>query len=257
MIVRSSNFATFKECPAKAHFMYELGLARSGGKSIDLLFGSIVHDAIDMYNKTGDIQDAFALIDSIKWPPSTKKNPALAKVFVRLYVRKQNGKKKLFSERLFSFFLGQHEWRGRWDGLTLETYGLLIDELKTTNWRFFISKPNDQFISYYKAARERFGEQVHGILLYDFDVARADVKQEVIRFTDDEVKVWEEETLLEIDFYDRCQRNQVWPKRPASCLLYGINYPCPYIPLCQSPNTAEMLMRKMFVVSEEARTLSW
>jgi hypothetical protein len=257
VIVRSSSFATFKECPAKAHFMYELGLVRPGRKSIDLLFGSIVHDAIDMFNKTGDLQDAFSLIESVEWPPSNKKTPALAKLFVRLYAKRQQGAQKIFSERDFKFFLGSHEWRGRWDGLTIMQEGIFIDELKTTNWRFFIPKPNDQFISYYKAARERFGDQVKGIYLYDFDVQRADIKQEVIRFTDAEVEIWEKEALLDIDYFERCKKADIWPKRASSCLLYGLDYPCAYIPICQSPATAEMLTRKMFTISEEARTLSW
>ncbi len=257
MIVRSSSFMTFKECPKKAFFMYETGLVRNGGKSIDLFFGSVVHDAIDLFNKTGDIHDSDMYIDSLQWPIAKKKTPALAKLFIRLYRKKTNGANKIFSEREFQFTIGDHIWRGRWDGLTAMLEGILVDENKTTNWRFFIPKPNDQLTSYYKAARLKFGNEVIGILLNDFDVDKAEIKQQVIRFSDEEVSRWEKETINELAYFEKCREINNWPKRPSSCLLYGLDYPCPYVPLCQSPHTEDFLIEKWFTIDEQAKGLSW
>jgi hypothetical protein len=257
MIIRSSPFSTFKECPRKAYFMYELGLVRGGSPSIDLLFGYIVHDGVDMLNKTGDLKDAFALIDQIQWPPAKKKTPGLAKTFLKLYIKKQIGIQKILSERDFRFFIGHHEWRGRWDGIDLLTEGLFVEENKTTRPRFFQPKPNDQLISYYKAGRLRFGDEVKGILINDFDVDKADIKQQFVRFTNEEVDLWEQETYQILNTYEAYRHTEVWPQHPSSCLLYGIDYPCPYIPLCSSPITASHLQEKLFVVNQEAIDLSW
>ena len=49
MIFRSTQIKTAKQCLAKSYYRYNLGLAKkgSGGKNVDLLFGTIVHNAIE------------------------------------------------------------------------------------------------------------------------------------------------------------------------------------------------------------------
>jgi hypothetical protein len=258
MIVRSSSFVAYKECERKALFAYEMGLVRNGSMPIDLLFGSTVHDAIDLFNKTGDLKDAFTLIDSIPWPAHKTKKPTLAQTFLRMYANKKLTQKYILSERDFSFSLGPHSWIGRWDGLSVQPDGIYVEENKTTNPRFFRYKPNDQLIAYYKGARVRFGDQVKGVIVNDFDVDRVDIVRRIVRFSPEELENWEAETIFKLDQYEASRTYNIWPQRGSACLLYGIDHPCSYTTICESPiSGVQAIMERCYVVNKEHKELAW
>lgn len=258
MLVRSSSFITYKECERKAYFAYESGLVRRGKVHIDLLFGSTVHDALDLFKKTEDLKDAFALIDSIDWPPHKTKKPNIAKTFIRMYANKGYMKNQILSEREFSFSIGSHTWQGRWDGIDSLPDGLYVEEDKTTNPRFFQFKPNDQLIAYYKGACARFGDQVKGVVVNDFDVEKVDIVRRFVRFSQEEVDRWEQETIFKIDQYEYSRTHNIWPQRGSACLLYGIDHPCNFQMLCTSPvNTLQTMIEKCYAVNQEHKELRW
>jgi hypothetical protein len=247
-----------KECITKAHFMYDLGLVRHGAQDVNLFFGLALQNAIDIYNKTGDLQDGLDYLDSLtNWPTTKKKNITVAKVMLRIYANTNHDKdKRTQSEQEFTFRVGTHEWRGRFDSVLTHTEGLYVEENKTTKPAFFQAKPNDQFIAYYIGAQTKF-DTVHGVITNVFNLDKRCIDRMYIHYADEEVDTWRAETALFLDFYESCCERGVFPKMPSSCLMYGPQYVCPYAMLCTATNLTFPYLFEKFAVNEEAKSLSW
>jgi hypothetical protein len=247
-----------KECIQKAHLMYDLGLVRRGVLSVDLFFGLHLQNSIDIYNKTGDLQDGLDYLDSLtSWPTTKKKNITVAKVMLRIYAntdRDRNSRTQ--SEQEFSFRVGTHEWLGRFDSMLTHTDGLYVEENKTTKPAFFQTKPNDQFISYYIGSLYKF-DTTQGVITNVFNLDKRCIDRIYITYMEEEVETWLAETALYLDFYELCTERGIYPKMPSSCLMYGPQYACPYISLCTSTTFTFPYIFDSFAINEEAKSLSW
>lgn len=262
MIVRSSFFSSIKECPLKAHYTYDLGLIRHGGFNEDTYFGARLHDAIDIYNKTTDVEDSINYINSLDWPiTSRKKSKAVAILLIKQYPKLNlGGYTRVHSEQEFEFNLaGYHTWRGRFDSvLQHPTEDIAVEEDKTTNPRFLQLRPNDQFISYVIGASYKLKKKVRTIIINDFNVEKLSIQRMPITFSDDEIELWLEETHHELDCYESYYYSGIYPKRPSSCLLYGKDHPCQFLMLCSSPpSMTQPLINKFYSINETARELAW
>ncbi len=265
MLVRSSLVSTFKRCCALAYYQYVLGLTPDvEGKSQDLAFGSLVHDASDMFNKTGDVKDSFSYIEGYELPFDKRKNKAVAKALIRSYAKQFAG--TVFTESESSMLLGQdltfpigrHFWRLRLDGVAIYQGKTWLTENKTTQNNYLLTRPNDQFLSYYIAAK-RIDPSISGIMLTHFDVDTVRVTRSYITPTKDEIDEWLIETEFFIDYMEHCAWEGIFPTNPMACLQFGYRKPCYCLPLCQARSHEERhyLIHKYYKVNNEAIDLSW
>lgn len=259
MIVRSSFFAAIKECPYKAHLKYNLGLARIGHMNVDTFFGAILHDAIDVYNKTGDIEDGIKCLQSVEWPPHKVKNTSRAIVLLRIYVKESptDGSRK-FSEREFSFPIGNHTWKGRFDSLLENNNGEFVEENKTTKPRFLQLKPNDQFISYVYGAQILYNKRFAGIIINDLDPEKIALTRQYISYTDAEFEHWLKETEVALNAFEFYNETSTYPKHPNSCNSYGVDHQCEFYTLCTTPkDMVEKMMQTQYGIDRKSKELSW
>lgn len=266
MIVRSSLISTFKRCPALAYFQYGLGLVPDVEESsTDLDFGSLVHDAADILHKTGDINDALSLIEATKLPNGHKrKNNAVAKALLREYSKRYPNVKFLESESSMlagqdlSFHVGKHLWKLRLDSVVLYQTRKWVGENKTSRRDYVLVRPNDQFISYYIAAK-LVDPDISGVMLILFDSEVVNVDAVFFTPSRGECEEWKEEMEFTIDHMERCAYEGIFPTNPYTCFQFGPSRACYCLPLCQARSKAERerLIQKYYKINEEAVGLSW
>jgi len=254
VIVRSSFLAEMKLCFARAHYAYDLGLVlKGGGKNPDLLFGTAIHKAIEKFHKEGK-EEALAFLQDMEFPQHGVKNRINAITLLNMYVASKPPK-LLVAEKDFTFKIGRHEWRGRFDGIAKVNGELYVVEHKTTKPYYLQFKPNDQFISYWAGAKVYFSE-VAGILINSLDPHRLEVNRYLITFTLDELKRWRQETKLLLSFYTLCTTKGVFPKSPFACKAFGRD--CPYTPLCKAdPSQKQLIIDRCYNISREQKELDW
>jgi len=262
MIVRSSSVAMFKTCPKKAYYAYVRGLYREGTESIDISFGKLVHDAVDIYHKTGDIRDALSFIDNTQLSSNHKrKTPAAAKALLNYYYKHYRGVKPIESEtvlldgRELAFNIGHHEWRLRVDSIVQWRERLWVGENKTTRKEYILLRPNDQFISYYIAVKLH-DSQLSGLVVFCFDVESLTVQPFFLIPSQEECNMWLEETKVLLDTIEHYVETGIFPKNPSACLQY-VGRPCPFLCLCQAPANEEYLIEQYFSVDNAAKELAW
>ncbi len=81
-ILSPSAVATWRTCPRKFYFAYELRRRRVGASSKPQFFGKLIHGAVEVYHKTG-IEDALAWLDAKV--DADKHDVAHARALVRGY----------------------------------------------------------------------------------------------------------------------------------------------------------------------------
>lgn len=258
MIFRSSMLSTFKACPAKACYKYELGLVPYGvkRKKNDLEFGSLVHDAIEKYHLAGDdLGEALAFIEETDIQETKRKNKMTALALVKRYAQKCEIK-MLAVEKLFDFPLANGDtWMGRFDGIGEWHGDLWVIEHKTTNPEYLTFKPNDQFLAYYIGACYLFGD-IKGVYLNNLDCDKLDVRSTPITFNRDEVEEWKDEIAATAEAYATYKRLGIFPRNSGACKMY--NSKCCYYPLCSEPEGSRtVIQERCYVVNEEARKLQW
>lgn len=266
MIVRSSLISTFKRCPALAYYEYGLGLTPDTDEpSVDLTFGSLVHDAVDIYHKTGDVKDAISLIENTTLPGNHKrKNVSVAKALIQQYSKKYPNIKLLESETTtlagqdLPFKVGSHLWRLRIDSIIIHESRKWVGENKTTKRDYLLIRPNDQFISYYIAAKN-VDPDISGIMVNSFDPEIVTVDSIFFTPSKSECSQWLKEMEFTIDHLERCAYENVFPTNPYACLQFGARKACYCLPLCQarSIDDKERLIQKFYKINEEAVNLSW
>ena len=246
MIIRSSMLSEMKGCFRKCYYKYTLGLIPSKSKpNVDLLFGKVVHKAIQILHTEGkDAADDFLSV--VRFPVSTnKKNRATAKILFNSYA--MSPMNIVAVEKPFSFSIGKHTWKGRFDGIIEVRNALYVADHKTTQAYFLLSKPNDQFISYWKGAKIN-GYDVQGVVLNHLDPVNFTCSRKLIGFTEKEFRVWREETKVYLSTYQRCLTTEVVPKNPSHCLSYGKK--CPYFILCTADEaTCEVVKKKFYKIN--------
>jgi len=255
MVIRSSVLAEFKLCPRRAHYAYDLGLFRKGGRpSVDLVFGKAVHKAVEIFHKVGSLDSALQALNDFDIPPDRDKNIDRARLLVTMYVQ---GKPLTLveSEKDFSFKIGRHVWKGRFDGIADVNGALYVVEHKTTKPFYLQTKPNDQFIAYWGGARIT-NKDVQGVIINNFDVERCEVRRILVSFSWEEFQRWREETKLVLSFYQRCKTSGIFPKSPFACKAYGRE--CSYRILCTADlETRKRIIEDFFETNQEAVDLSW
>ena len=254
MLIRSSVLSEIKLCVQRAYYTYELGLVSKKAKpSVDLVFGSIIHKAIEIYHKESR-EVAYAFLRSCNFEETNLKNKRKAVLLLEIYIR-QNGFKYIAVERNFSFKIGKHVWKGRFDGIVEYNGELYVVEYKTTNPYFLIHKPNDQLIAYWAGGRISY-QNVAGVILISIDPRSLTVNRTVVSFTWDEFLEWREETKLVISYYQRCLTAKKFPKTGGACKSYGRN--CPFLILCTAQEEIrEKIIEEYFDVSKEHKEKSW
>jgi len=255
MLIRSSVLAEFKLCPARAHYAYDLGLVRKGAKpSPDLIFGKAIHKAVEVFHKTGSLDEALQALKDFTFPPHKDKTFERAQILVTMYVQ-GNPLNIVEPEKDFSFKIGRHTWKGRFDGIAEVNGALYVAEHKTTKPFYLQTKPNDQFISYWAGAKIT-NKDVQGVIINNFDVERCEVRRILVSFSWEEFERWREETKMVLSFYQLCKTRKTFPKVPSSCLAYSRE--CPYRILCNAePSIHERIIADFFDINLEARDLSW
>ncbi|RLA76242.1 MAG: hypothetical protein DRG33_08070 [Deltaproteobacteria bacterium] len=252
MIIRSTLIRTFKECPAKAHLRYEMGLVRVGEPSVHLTVGKWMHEAIAKFHLEG-FDQAAELLRSKPWASLTPhRNKNLQKALSLLYTYARVATWKMEEvERPFNYWLRGYEWRGRFDGLGWWNGDLWIIEHKTSSLPDFQTKPNDQLPLYLLAAHQE-GLKVEGILLNLLDFTHLAVTPHPITFTQDELNEWQAEAILVADYYRTCAARGVWPRQTRFCGQ------CPYLPICSaSPEVRGRIIEGFYEVDEEALNKDW
>ena len=266
MIVRSSLISAYKRCPALAYYQYGLGLTPdTEEKDIDLAFGSLVHDATDLFHKTGDVNDSLQFIESSSLPTGHKrKTKPVAKALIQSYVRKYPEVRVVESETTnligqdLSFKIGHHLWKLRIDSILLYQNRLWVGENKTTRRDYLLVRPNDQFISYYIAAKT-VDPEISGIMLNIFDSEVVGVDSIFFTPSKEECAEWLVEMEFTIDELERCAYENIFPRDGNSCYKYGPKKACFCLPLCQARSQVDRdrLIQKYYTVNEEAVNLSW
>lgn len=249
-----------------AYYEYGLGLIPDGKeKSIDLTFGSLVHDAVDIFHKTGDIKDAILLIESSDFASTHKrKNKAVAKALLQQYAKKCPNLRLIESETTklcnqdLAFNVGRHLWRLRIDSIIVHENRKWVGENKTTKRDYLLIRPNDQFISYYIAAK-RIDPEISGVMIQSFDPELVSVEPIFFSPTAQECEHWLKEMEFTIDHLERCALENIFPSNPSACLQFGASRACYCLPLCQAQfkEDKERLIAKFYKINEEAVALSW
>ena len=254
MIVRSSFLSEMKLCIARAHFMYDLGLVRTGGSpNPDLFFGSAMHKAIEIFHKQG-LREAKIHLNELVFPPHGKKTLGCAISLIEIYAASKPPK-LLVAEKDFTYKIGHHEWKGRFDGIAKVNNSLYVVEHKTTNPFYLLMKPNDQFISYWAGARIYF-DDVAGVLINSLDPARREVNRYLITFSVEELEEWREETKLLLSFYSLCKTKGAFPKTPSACKAFSRD--CPYLPICTATSgQKQLVIDRCYNVCREQKELDW
>jgi hypothetical protein len=255
MLVRSTFLGTVKACPCKAYYKHILGLQPiANGTRNTLPFGRLIHDAIELFhNETLD--KAIKFIEKSDVPETKRKNKNVAKVLLQQYARKSDFFVMEEPEKEFSYQIGKHTWKGRFDGIGTCNGKRWVIEHKTTIPYYLLFKPNDQFIGYWVGAKRHYGD-VAGVILNNLDCDKLVVNKFTIEFNDIEEEEWLEETEAVLDAFQGWYKYGVFPRNPGACLLY--NTKCSYHPLCSEPESSRgLIMNKCFVKNENLINLEW
>lgn len=256
MIYRSSQIKLAKTCITKSYYRYHLGLVRkgNGGKSIDLSFGTLVHKAVELFLTEG-YESALLFLEETPFKGEGAKTIRMARVLLNVF-RMKFKDEFVCAEKPFEVDIGNDiTLKGRFDLITRNSSGMYVGEIKTSNPYFLLTKPNDQFIEYFIAARELFTD-VNNVFLYNLDPNMADLKLSLITYTRSEIDDWLREIKAFLTFYQQCVDNKTLVKNNDGCTSYG--YHCEYLPLCQSTAVSrEAMIAEMFAVDEEQRDMAW
>lgn len=255
MILRSTQLKTAKQCVAKSYYRYHLGLRRKGnGKSVDLGYGTLVHEAVEKLLTEG-YEEASRFIDETEFYGSGAKTKGTARILLNLF-RMKFKDEFITSEQYFKIFLSEEVTLiGKFDFIAKGGFGLYVGELKTTQPYYLMTKPDDQFISYFLAAKEIFTD-VQQVVLYNLDPSELNLTLSLITYSDSEIAEWIKETLAFAFYYQKCVEEGMIVRSPGACLDYG--YRCEYHELCSaSPAIRKKLLEHAFVVDEEQKNLSW
>lgn len=257
MILRSTFIGDAKSCPKRAFYRYEKGLyVKTDKVNPDLFFGTVIDQLVETYHLEG-FEVAEDQLNSIRdWPDHPKKTYQTAKMLLVAYAKNKIPMTYVKPQQSFSFDLGEHVWIGRYDGVGEKNGKLWLIEHKTTKPLFLVTKPNDQFISYFIAGRIHYGPDLEGMVINSFDVETKDVKRIFIHYTDEEVDAWKEETKIWADNYERYREMDCFPKNPSSCYQYGRN--CEFRDLCEtSPKMARILESSLYSVNDKLKNMAW
>lgn len=258
MILRSSLVHDFKQCPAKVCYKYEMGLTpirtgATGQTKNDLEFGRLIHEAIEKFHLT-DLSTALDYINQNSIVETKRKNLRTAKALIKAYATSTSLEMESL-EKDFTFKVGSHTWKGRFDGTGFFQGKRWVAEHKTTNPFYLLTKPADQFIAYWIGALVHY-QEVEGVLINSLDVDKLEVTQYPVTFTWEEKEEWREETKLLAETYKRYRTKGVFPRYPGACLSY--NSMCPYIPLCSEPEgNRQIIMDRCYEVNESMKNLEW
>lgn len=254
MLIRSSVLSTIKLCPQRAHFSYDLGLVSKNAKpSIDLVFGTIVHKSIELFHKQSK-EAALEYLHEVEFEQTNAKSRLKAITLFNSYVETEP-LDLIDYEKDFTFKIGKHVWKGRFDGVANLFDSLYIVDHKTTNPYFLSTKPDDQFIAYWMGGRI-FYHEVKGVIVNSLDPASLVVKRIIVSYTKDEFEHWRDETKLLLAFYQRCFNVGIFPKTPKACIAYGRQ--CPFRILCTSPpEVHERIIERYYDVSVEKKEKNW
>ena len=254
MILRSSQVATFKACPAKAFYTFELGLTPiKKGFNIDLFFGSALHKAIEIYRLKNAIE-ATKYVNSLKFQETPRKNKSTLLSLVSQYIR-DNNVEIIEPEKFFSFKVGSHIWKGRFDGICRYNNSLWVEEHKTTNPQYLLLRPNDQFIAYCLGGKV-FYHEISGMIINLFNVDKISIEKKFLSFSKDDYEDWIDNMKMTAEFYTRCRHKQIFPENPGACHMY--NRPCTYLSICStSPGNRNMIVKNYFETNDSQRKLEW
>ena len=255
MKVRSTQIATFKQCPAKAYYRYELGLRKKNtSKGVDLLFGSMLHDAIDAFHTTEDARAGLDVINSTELPFDKIKNQANGRALYVKYV-KENPIQVISSEKSFSFKIGNHDWVGRFDGVGKFNGLLYVLEHKTTKPMYLQTKPNDQFIAYWAGALI-FYNDISGIIINSLDPTKIALERIFVNYSREEFYEWRDEMKATIEYYVRCRTKGSFPRHPFSCKMF--NRQCIFHEICSEPAVSrQTIINMLYEEDKQSKELSW
>lgn len=265
MILRSSSYAAFKRCIRYGYYAYTNGLVLKDAKlSPDLEYGRLLHDAADMYIKTGDVEDGIKLLQQSDLPQTGRKSKVMASILLRNYKKKFTGFKFLesefnrFNDQDLELPIGKHIWKLRIDSLVSYQEKTMGVENKTTKSEYLLVNPNDQFISYFITMKQVI-LALDGMILASLDSDAVDVNLTFFSPPMERCKEWLKETEHLADYIEKCHDDNIFPKIPSGCMMYGPWKKCIYLPLCQLDTEEERqaLIKDKYETSEEALNLSW
>ena len=261
MYLSNSSLSAFVKCPAYGMFKYVLNLSKKESKSLssnsNILFGSVVHKALEVYGQTNSLEKAIENLytnpQALSLSSNSKKSLAAADVLVRKEIRILEPFHIVDVEKDFKFQLGEHSWIGRWD-LVIKDKGLtyLVD-YKTTGDNEFQLRPNNQIISYFVGASSYF-KNLGGVYIHVLRASDCTIQPFFIRPSPSEIDEWKDDTIWQMKQISSYVDLGIFPKNPASCNLY--RRPCEYLPLCRSFGKVREALIKSEYVKEERRQLN-
>lgn len=155
----ASRLKKWSNCPLQAHFAYDLKLPVEGSNA-KAVFGSCIHQALDGYNRTGDLDQALALfndlwenpekvgapVHTLIWPRQTsygslkdRGNAVLRDTAERIRLEKRV---VIASEHEFLVPFGRHELHGFVDLMEVRQTGRGKNIVKVVDWKTNARQPN-------------------------------------------------------------------------------------------------------------------
>ena len=254
MIYRSSQIKQAKQCNAKAYYRYTLGIVpkSSGKKNPDLFFGTVVHKAIEILLLEGQ-EKSNEYLSRLEFPPGAK-TQSIAKILVNLF-RMKFKDEAIACERYFQLDLDEETTiLGKYDLIARSAGGIYVGDYKTTIPYYLTFKPDDQFISYFIAARQEFNAQ--HVVIYNLDPGSVDISMSLITYSEAEIDEWKKEIKKFLGYYQSCVDSGIVPKNPGACMDYGRR--CEYHDLCTaSPRIRQALIEGAFETDNESLKLMW
>lgn len=254
MIVRSSLLSCAHRCVAESYYRYHLGLVPHGKRANkDLFFGTAVHRGIEIGLLQSE-NDALAYLDSLLWPPAKVKTKDCAKILVRKFLSTFKDT-VLYTEKLSEFSFGSHTWRLRYDIIS-ENDGVIVNENKTTNPSYLITKPNSQFISYYISGQREF-PSFNRFKVYNLDPAFMEIHILPVYFSKAEITEWLVATERFVDYLEGCFTKKILPMNGSACIRFYTHL-CPYYDICSSSTEIrDQIITNLYEVELKVKELSY
>jgi hypothetical protein len=247
----SSSVSTHMLCPKKFYWTYVRGLEKREVKPT-LEFGKAFHEVLLEWYKTGSQEKAIKKLEILPSMISEDHRTrgwgeSIFKEYVKRYEKESD--KTMHLEVRFRIEVGELLYIGIIDRIADWNGQVYVVDHKTTarlGLSFFEAyRPNPQIDGYCFACREIVGKCA-GAIINGISVA-ANPKERFQRYissrSDDEISMFEEVFMDEVDDIYRNEERKKWPMRTTECNHYG---KCPFWEICVYHQRDEE-MREKFI----------
>lgn len=242
----SSKINEFDICPRRYEYRYERHLTKRDSKESALQFGIAFHKAMELLYKRrplDEIEAAFLDLFPAEYEEKDRTRSAgLSLIGGYLSKWRNEPFEVLAIEQAFHFPIGDFEYVGRLDLLTIEDKNIRPLDQKTTT-RFGQTfelgfKVDIQITGYILGARRLTRENVHEAIVSGSRITSKIGPDSFMRKytnrTPQELEEWEREVRQKVSEIRAYKAAGFFPKKPSGCFAY--NRACQYYGICTSAN---------------------